>query len=89
MNIVLHIFISSSAGVQEVGCKSHCSHIYHSRLCYDCLLSSLLMRIAAICIILLYIGLQLQRHLFSDQLFYKKVVLKTGNAIYYFRVKNG
>ena len=50
---------------------------------------SLLLYIAPKCIILLHMGLQLQRLLFLHQLLFKKVVLKTSDAIYYFRVKNG
>ena len=37
--------------------------------------------------ILLHMGLQLQRLLFPHQLLFKKIVLKTGDAIYYFRVE--
>ena len=47
--------------------------------------SSLLLRIASICIILHHMRLQLQRLSFPHQ----KVGLKTCDAIYYFRVKNG
>ena len=44
--------------------------------------SSLLLRIAATCMILLHMGLLLQLLLFSHQLFFKKVVLKTSDDIY-------
>ena len=50
--------------------------------------SSLLLHIAAICIILLRMGLQLQRLSFPHQLLFKKLVLKTSDVIYYFRVKS-
>ena len=51
--------------------------------------SSLLLHIASICIILCHMGVQLQRLSFPYKLLSKKVVLKTSDAIYYFRVKNG
>ena len=51
--------------------------------------SSLLLRIASICITLHHMILQLQRLSFPHQLLFKKVVLNTSDAIYYFRVKNG
>ena len=46
------------------------------------------LHIAAICIILLHMGLRLQWLLFSHQLLLKKVVLKASDAFYYFRVNN-
>ena len=49
--------------------------------------SSLLLRIASICIILHHMGLQLQRFSFPYKLMSKKVVLKTSDAIYYSIVK--
>ena len=49
--------------------------------------SSLLLRIASICIILRHMGLQLHRLSFPYKLLSKKVVLKTSDAIYYFIVK--
>ena len=51
--------------------------------------SSLLMSIASICIILRHMGVQLQKLSFPYKLLSKEVVLKTRDAIYYFRVKNG
>ena len=50
--------------------------------------SSLLLRIASICIILHHMELKLQRVSFPYQLLFKKVDLKTIYAIYYFRVNN-
>ena len=49
--------------------------------------SSLLLRIASICMILCHMGVQLQRLPFPYKLLSKKVVLKTNDAIYYFIVK--
>ena len=49
--------------------------------------SSLLLLIAALCKTLSHMGLLLQRLSLSHQLFFKKVVLKTGDAIYFFRVE--
>ena len=49
--------------------------------------SSLLLCIASICIILRHMGLQLQRLSFPYKLLSKKIVLKTSDDIYYFRVK--
>ena len=49
--------------------------------------SSLLLRIASICIILRHMGLQLQRLSYNHQLLCRNVVLKTSYAIYHFGVK--
>ena len=49
--------------------------------------SSLLLRIASICIILRHMRLQLQRLSSNHQLLCKNVVLKTSDTIYHFRVK--
>ena len=86
VTIFTHMFISSSAGFKEVGCKSPCGNLYHGRLFFW---SSLLLQIAAISMSLLRMGLQLQRLSFPHQLLFKKVVLKTSDFIYHFRVKNG
>ena len=51
-------------------------------------MSSLLLPIAAICIILLHMELQQQSLSFPHQLLFKKVILKTIDDIYYFRAKN-
>ena len=34
VNIVTHILISSSAGIQEVDYEPHCGRLYYGRLCY-------------------------------------------------------
>ena len=50
--------------------------------------SSLLLRMASICLILHHLELQLQRLSFPHHLLFKKVFLNTSVAIYHFRVKN-
>ena len=49
--------------------------------------SSLLLRIASICIIFRHMGLQLKRLPFPDQLLCKNVVMQTSDAIYHFNLQ--
>ena len=46
------------------------------------------LRIAVLCMILLHMGLQLQRLSFPHQLLFKNVVMNTSYAIYHFRLHN-
>ena len=68
-------------------CKSCSGHLYYS--CLRMVIFVIAHCLTSMCIIFHHIGLQLQRLSFPHQLLFKKVVLKTSDAIYYFRVKNG
>ena len=67
-------------------CKSCCGYLYYS--CLRMVAFVIAHCLASMCTIFHHIGPQLQRLSFPHQLLFKKVVLKTSNAIYYFRVKN-